>query len=139
MSNTTKPTAKPGRQPADRKTTAAELHEAELANEELLVDMPTLKPPHQLRIREKNRVYKLLFSSGFISDTGDITITDDKSVLEQLPSMLDMAADVDDFAESIAVDKQAYAAWSEGKDFDVFFAILNRYASAVGESTSSAS
>ncbi|MCI2958253.1 hypothetical protein MN032_11140 [Agromyces atrinae] len=62
----------------------------------------------------------------------------DSEELKRLKDLMGVAAAVDEFAESIALDKEAYIEWAEGKDMDVFFAILNRYSSAVGESGASA-
>ena len=55
----------------------------------------------------------------------------------RMPLLLDVLADVDEFAESIAADPAAYVEWSLGKGYEVFTALLMRYASAVGESTAS--
>jgi hypothetical protein len=55
----------------------------------------------------------------------------------RMPLLLDVLADVDEFAESIATDSDAYVQWSLGKGYEVFTALLMRYASAVGESSAS--
>lgn len=136
MTTAPKKPATPKR-PEGRRTSEAERHEAALRDDELLEGMPELIPPHRLRIRQRNRVMRLLLDSGFVTD-GEVNIAPDEG-LERLDDVLGLAEAVDDFAESIAVDPEAYAQWSAGKDFDTFFAILARYSSAVGESTSSAS
>lgn len=56
------------------------------------------------------------------------TLTD-----EQLGAFLDALADIDEFAESIAKDRAAYAEWAEGKSYDTFTSLLSRYSSAVGK------
>ena len=51
-----------------------------------------------------------------------------------LMEMLVAAEQIDDWAENtIAIDQAAYVAWAEGKSHEVFFALLTRYASALGK------
>lgn len=130
--------------PQDHKMSVADELEATLSEDELLADMPALVPPAKLRIRQRNTIMKLAFrlrdiipdsEDGVVSVDLDLESLDD----EVLGKLLDAMADIDDFAESIAVDKAAYAEWSQGKDYEVFSALLGRYSSAVGESSSSAS
>ena len=113
----------------------------ELDSEELLADLPELRAPHQLRLRHRNRLILLvakahdrgLFkspeeaekakASGTLGDVAEIEV------------MLDLLAEVDEFAESIAVDPEAYAAWAtkNSDNMEPFMAILSRYAVSVGE------
>ena len=130
--------------PEDHKMSAADELEATLSEDELLADMPSLIPPAKLRIRQRNTIMKLALSlRDLMPDDGDEAVSVDLDLdnLEgaDLEKLLDAMADIDDFAESIALDKTAYAEWSQGKDYEVFSALLSRYSSAVGESNSSAS
>jgi hypothetical protein len=129
-------TSTPTKKPADHKKPAAELHDAALEREELLAGMPELKPAHRLRIRDRNRIASIIFKSPLFER--ERQGGDDMSA-EDIDAMLELAAQIDEFAESIAVDADAYAEWAAGKDHQTFFAILDVYASAVGESNSSAS
>lgn len=136
-------TVKPPKAPQDRKPKSEEIHDAKLADAELLADMPALKPSHRLRLRERNKLMTLLIDSGLLEgadENGDVDV--DLSTEEgrsKVKNMLATAAAVDDFAESIADDPAAYATWAEGKDVDHFMAILGLYMSAVGESGGSTS
>lgn len=48
--------------------------------------------------------------------------------------LMRFAEEIDDWAEeNIARDREEYAKWAEGKKHDVFFALLTRYASALGK------
>lgn len=111
---------------------AEEAHERELAEEDLLADMPALREPHRLRVRHRNRILRVaLHASGLDIEAATSEDADPEAQI----ALLELLADVDEFAESIAVDKEAYAAWSESKSdkYDVFMAILNRYAVISGE------
>lgn len=130
--------------PQDHKMSAADELEATLSEDELLADMPALIPPAKLRIRQRNTIMKLAFRMRDVipdSEDGAVSVDLDLDSLgdEELGKLLDAMADIDDFAESIAIDKAAYAEWAQGKDYEVFSALLSRYSSAVGESNSSAS
>jgi hypothetical protein len=115
-------------------------------DDELLADLPELKAPGRLRIGESNRIMKLMVRvRDLIPDDADqgedgSASFDLKSLAdEDFDKLLDMLDGVDKFAESIALDPAAYVAWSEGKGIEHQMALLNRYSSAVGESSSSAS
>lgn len=140
--NTTKKTAdeKPE---VEEVSEAAEEVDRELSDEELLADLPALRPPHRLRLRHKNRIMGLFLKArreGLLEklEGGDDKEKDDLSTLEPVFKLLE---DVDDFAESIAEDEEAYIAWAEANsdNYPAYMAIMNRYVSAVGESKSSAS
>lgn len=129
------------KKPQDRKPSAADQLEATLSDDELLADIPELKAPGRLRLRQRNVIMAIaLRLNGFIGDDED---SDGKISLDEddprLPQVLDILAEIDEFAESISVDPEAYAEWAEGKEYDVFTALLQRYASAVGESNASSS
>lgn len=130
--------------PKDHKMSAADELEATLSEDELLAGMPALIPPAKLRIRQRNTIMKLALSMrDLMPDSEDESVSVDLDLdnlsPELLGKLLDAMADIDDFAESIALDKAAYAEWAQGKDYEVFSALLSRYSSAVGESKSSAS
>jgi hypothetical protein len=137
------------RHPEDHRLSDEELdqqHADDLAEDEVLADMPTLVPPTKLRVRQRNKVMKLAIGlrsfvpekpEGADGDEVEGELDLDSLSDDQLEKFLDVLADIDDFAESIAVDKEAYVAWSEGQDYDAFTAILGRYSSAVGKSSSS--
>jgi hypothetical protein len=129
------------KKPQDRKPTAAAQLEATLSDDELLADLPELKSPGRLRLRQRNVIMAIaLRLNAFVGDDDD---SDEGLSLDEndprLPQLLDILAEIDEFAESIAVNREAYVEWAEGKDYDHFTALLQRYASAVGESTASSS
>jgi hypothetical protein len=139
-----------GTKPQDHKQSQKAQHEARLEQDAILADMPELVPPYRLRFRDKARFRSLLLdvaASGVFDgiDAGDTEggeLEVDKNSID--PEMIDrvkhidqMCGDIDEWAESVAIDRDAYIEWSRGKDYDVFFAILNRYQDALGESTGS--
>ena len=116
---------------AVKEPTAEELREQELAMNEALEGLPELHPPHMLRIRDRNRVMEIAMKfsrSGLMDKLSSV----DADVAIEMGALL---ADVDDFAESIAFDKEAYLAWSrENSDnYGAFVALLMRYSEASGE------
>jgi hypothetical protein len=112
---------------------AEKLRDAELAAEELLADMPELKPVHRLRIKERNRLMRLVLDSEIFNQTGVTEADKDNVDPTTLNSILSIVEGIDDFAESIARDPEQYVEWSEGKSWDTFLAILNRYSAALGK------
>lgn len=118
--------------------TAADEREAALDKEEMLADMPALRAPVRLRLRHKNGLTRIgllyrnkLAELGVEADKdGNATVTTDQAML-----MLDVAAEIDEWAEGIAEDPKAYELWAEAnKDNpEKFLAIMDRYMSAVGE------
>lgn len=138
MSTTVQPKA-----PQDRKPKSQDIHDEKLAQADLLVDLPTLKPPHRLRLRQRNKLMGILLDSGLLDDTdenGDVDV--DLSTEEgrsKVKNLMATAAAVDDFAESIADNPEEYELWAEGKQIDHFMAILGVYMSAAGESDGSTS
>jgi hypothetical protein len=108
-------------------TEAEVAHEATLNADELLADLPKLKEPTKLRLRERNRLLTLMFNSQALAEDGKIDGRD-----EQL-AILDLMAGIDEFAESIAVNQEEYVVWAEGRTYEAFIAILDRYAVALGK------
>lgn len=100
--------------------------EAVLADDELLADMPELKAPEKLRIRERNRLLALVLQA---DEMNSRSLTGK----EQQVAALDLMAGIDEFAESIAKNQDAYIEWSEGRNYEAFLAIMNRYATALGK------
>lgn len=111
--------------------TAEEIREQELADAELLADLPELRPPHALRVRHKNRLMAVALR---LQEKGVKYGTKNRSVESQI-AMLDAIADIDEFAESIAYDKEAYEEWAikNAENIAAFFAILSRYTATLGE------
>lgn len=106
-----------------------------IADDELLADLPELIPPHKLRLRTRNKVLKLAASLlEYQDEDGELNFDASSPAFA---AMLDVLADTDDFAQSIAADEAAYVAWAEKAGYEHFTALLMRYASAVGESLSS--
>ena len=122
------------RVPDDHKAkapTAAEEREAAASDDELLADMPALRPAHQLRVRHRNRILRIALKfMPFMPEGGEFEI-DIKN--PKTADLLDIFGEVDDFAESIAEDPDAYATWAQGASYEQFSAILSRYSRAVGE------
>lgn len=129
--------------------TAEEQFEAEAEMSEVLADLPALRPPHELRLAARNKVKTIYLEHGrnlakIIGDAKEGTNVSDLSEaaqIEYLKHMMGVQEAIDNFAESIAIDKPGYIAWSNAHadDYAPFIALLARYASAVGESPSSAS
>jgi len=121
---------------------AEEVREAEIEEEDLLADLPPMRKPERLRIRQKNALKTIgIRHSKHLQALRDAIENDTDIPEEAAIGLLDLAADVDEFGESIALDKAAYERWSEknADNIDVFVALLNRYMSAVGESNGSTS
>lgn len=110
---------------------------AVIPEDELLATLPELASPLKLRLRQRNRLMKLALSLRSLVPEGAEEIDTDNLADEDLVRLLDVLADVDEFAESIAVDKEAYVAWAQAASYEHFTAILGRYSSAVGESSGS--
>jgi hypothetical protein len=123
------------RAPQDHRSPA---EEPEVEDDALLADMPELIPPTKLRPRKRNGIFKLALK--LRDQIGDATDLDFNSLDgATLGAVLDVFAEVDEFAETIAVDPAAYVEWAGSASYDQFAAILGRYASAVGESGGSSS
>lgn len=141
--------ARAPRKPKDHAPKAEELHEQQLEQEDLLADMPKLRPPHRLRLRHRNPLLDILLDSGLMDDVDEDDEAEEDEELDfsnpehraKIKDFMRTAAAVDDWAESIAEDPVAYAAWAEehSDSPDVFLAILAIYANASGKSNGSAS
>lgn len=129
--------------------TAEELLEAEAKEADLLADLPALRPATELRLAARNKIKTIQMDHGrnlarIIGEAQDgIKLSDlpEDTAIEYVKHMMGVQEAVDAFAESIAIDKPGYIAWSNAHadDYSPFMAILMRYAGAVGESNSSAS
>lgn len=102
------------------------------ALEELTKNVPALKPASQFRQRERSKLLGIAVRlEPFIQEDGTVSLEDNGAKL----AMLEYVADADEFFESIAIDRDAYVAWSTGlKDSErVFGALLATYQEALGE------
>ncbi|WP_378144816.1 hypothetical protein ACFJGV_15165 [Cnuibacter sp. UC19_7] len=114
------------------KKTALEEHDDALNEEQVLAGVPALLPAEQFRQRQRSAITKM-FSRlrGVIDDDGNVDLEDE----DTLALFLDLLADADEFFETIAADKAAYAEWSTGlKDSEqIFGTLIAKYGRAVGE------
>lgn len=144
-SDTPKAPATRGRKPQDHQQkagTAAEELEARAEREALLEGLPALTPPNELRFRQRARIKEIVAEAvgrdvlreGDDGIEFDITSDADRARLSALYDIVDM---IDQFAQSIALDPDAYVGWAKDKEESHFFAILTQYNEAVGESTGS--
>lgn len=119
------------------KSDEAQARDKYAERDELLADMPMLRKPHHLRIRHQNRfleiqmhlrplLTRLADKDGNIDL--DLNTVDDKTVLD----MMEGAALIDEFAESIAFKPEEYAKWAQAKSPEYFWAIFAQYAEAQG-------
>ncbi|WP_159794453.1 hypothetical protein [Puerhibacterium puerhi] len=123
-------TRKPATKPATSRT--LEERDAQIAEDELLKGVPALKPATAFRQRDRSNLLKLgLQLSDVAGEDGEVDENDPRAAA----AMLDLLADADEFFESIAVDRDAYVAWSEGLEHSeqVFSALIAKYTRAVGE------
>ncbi len=111
---------------SDEKSTLEVLDE-KLRDDEILADLPELKEPIKLRIRERNVLLELVMRADVMSKAEGADEVATKM------AALDLMAGIDEFAETIAVDKNAYVEWSEKQSYDAFLALLNRYSAALGK------
>lgn len=119
----------------DQEQEAAELRK------ELLADMPALRPARRFRLGHRNAFHDLsleaLKSGAF---EGDMEFNMDKPEdIERFQNLQKFVVSIDEWAESIADDPEAYALWSEGKTEEHFLALFAEYKDALGESQRSAS
>ncbi len=111
---------------SDEKSTI-EILDEKLRDDEVLADLPELKEPIKLRIRERNVLLELVMRADIMAKAEGADEVDAKM------AALDLMAGIDEFAETIAVDKNAYIEWSEKQSYDAFLALLNRYSAALGK------
>lgn len=129
------------KKPSDRKpsTTAAQREQRQEENA-VLKGMPKLLPPTELRLRQRNEVTLLLARLSQLADEdGTINIDTADMASPRVKALLDLLAEADEFAESIAEDPEAYRKWAVAKStsYQQFATIITRYGRAVGESISS--
>lgn len=136
--------------PQDRKDKAPkpseildeELEQKEL-REQILADLPALRPAARFRLRHRNAFTNLILdaakSGAFDDDEGPLEIeTTTPEGIERLQKLNKFVESIDAWAESIAEDVDEYIAWSEGKTQEHFMALFVSYREALGESSSSA-
>lgn len=138
-----------GKKPEDHQSpagNAAKQRDAAQHEAELLEDLPELKPALRLRIGERNRLDEImldahasgLFGRGDDEDTDGFDLDlENPEDIEKVKQLNRLCEAIDQWSESIAVNPDAYAEWAGGKTHDHYFAILNRYQGAKGESTGS--
>ncbi|MCJ1709226.1 hypothetical protein [Microbacterium sp. VKM Ac-2923] len=117
------------------------LDQAEL-RAELLDGMPDLRPAHRFRIRHRNNFHNLTLEAvktgAFDRENLDYDLTNAADI-EDFQKLQEFVVSIDEWAESIADDPEAYSDWSEGKDEETFMALYVEYRNALGESRGSAS
>ena len=113
--------------------------EAKELRAELLADMPSLRPAHKFRLRHRNAFKNLTFEAlkkGVFE--GDLNYDMSKPEdIERYQAMQSFVESIDEWAESVADDPDAYAEWAEGKTEETFIALFVTYREALGESSSS--
>lgn len=113
---------------------------AEEARAELLRDLPALRPARRFRLGHRNRFHDLLLeaqkSGAFDRDDMeyDLSVPED---IEDFQKLQKFVESIDEWAETIAEDAEAYALWSEGKTEEHFLALFTRYKADLGESNGS--
>lgn len=128
--------------PKPSETVDAQIERDDLA-EELLSELPELRPAYRFRLAHRNAFQNLsldALKSGAFDGEGalefDLSKPED---IERFQKLQKFVESIDEWAESIAIDPAAYAAWSEGKTEEHFMALFVSYRDALGESKSSAS
>lgn len=126
-----------------------EMLEVEELRQKYLGDLPdgVLLPPHRFRISQRHAFQNLVLNAikdevfeglepddeGTIELDGKVNPED----IEKIQKVNAFLASIDEWAESIAIDKDAYVKWSEGKVTDHFMVLFRWYRVALGESQSS--
>lgn len=105
---------------------------------ELLADLPALRPAHRFRLAHRNAFADLTLNaikSGAFEGDGALEFdTNNPEDIERLQKLQAFVASIDEWAESIAEDKDAYIAWAEGKTEEHFMALFRTYQVELGES-----
>lgn len=116
--------------------------EAREIRQELLADMPSLRPARRFRLAHRNAFHNLsleaLKSGAFDGEDMEFN-TDNPADIERFQKLQKFVESIDAWAESIADDQVAYAEWAEGKEEEHFLALFAEYKDALGESKRSAS
>lgn len=131
--------------PAEKTITPSEAidaeQEAKELRQELLADMPPLRPARRFRLGHRNAFHNLsleaLKSGTFDGESMDFDM-DKPEDIERFQKLQKFVESIDEWAESIAEDANAYAVWSEGKSEEHFLALFAEYKEALGESQRSA-
>lgn len=110
---------------------------------EALAGLPALVPAHRFRARHRVNFQNLqleALKSGVFGGDGALNIdTSTPEGIEHYQALLDFIATVDEWAETIAIDADAYADWAAGKDYNTFIALFVKYQRELGESSRSES
>lgn len=128
---------------------SAQERETTMEQADLLADVKGILPkPERLRIRHQNALMKLqlelmpVFEELYERDEdgeivrnedGDALIAEGADRVSASVALADMAAQVDEWAETVALDKDAYQEWAGGKGADTFLALLSYYRGKSGE------
>lgn len=111
--------------------------------EQLLADLPALRPARRFRLGHRNTFTNLTLDaakSGAFDGDGALEFDASKPEdIERLQKLNAFVESIDEWAEGIADDPEAYALWSEGKTQEHFIALYVHYREALGESSSSES
>lgn len=102
---------------------AAEEREQKINEQELLEGLPELLAPGKLRQRT------VMELQAIIIDYQDTLKSENSADTDIVKAGMEATALIDEWAERIAVDKGAYEEWamSQAGNFDVWFALANRY------------
>lgn len=135
MSETTPTTSTPTDEIDDALEAAAE-------EAEYLSDLPPLVPAHRFRIGQRHSFDNLLLeakkSGAFDRDEMEFDL-DKPEDIEDFQKLTAFIASIDVWAESIAINRDAYIEWSQGKREDHFLALFKKYKRELGESRGSVS
>lgn len=117
-------------------TDAEAQREEQLEMEDLLADMPEILSTTRFRLRHKNQLKEI--ANRYQADIVKARklSADDKPMTPEIGLRLEaMAGEVDMFAQTIAVDAEAYENWAIAKsdDVSVFVALLSKLMGALGE------
>lgn len=106
-----------------------------------LAGLPELLPAHRFRARHRVNFQNLqleALKSGVFGGDGALEFdTSTPEGIERYQALLDFIATVDEWAETIAIDADAYADWAAGKDYNSFIALFVKYQRELGESSRS--
>jgi hypothetical protein len=129
--------AKPKPEPTPTPSEAVDAAiEREELRRELLADLPALRPAYRFRLAHRNAFHNLsleaIKSGAFDRDDMAYDLSKPKDI-EDFQKLQKFVESIDEWAESIAEDKDAYIAWSEGKDEETFMALFATYRADLGE------
>lgn len=112
--------------------------------EELLADLPALRPARRFRLSHRNAFTNLTLdaakSGAFDEGDGQLEFDPKKpGDIERLQKLNAFVESIDTWAEGIAENPDEYAQWAEGKTQEHFIALYVQYRDDLGESSSSES